>query len=164
GDKYSITVEASGYTPAKYMLDPGSANDARRVIQHIELQAGNNKTHEVGHVMMLNNLIFQVGKSKLSSESYPELNLLVRLMQENKIMVIQPERHTDYQGDPPQNMKLSQQRVDDVKQYLVSKGITRKRVRTEAFGGTQPLSRDDTPEAHRMNRRVELRIIKNGLI
>ena len=161
GDRYSITVEASGYSPAKYMLDPNEANDAKRVIQHIELRSGPIKAHAVGHVMMLDNLIFQVGRARLSSESYPELDLVVRMMQESKNMVIQLEGHTDYQGDARQNMKLSKQRVDAVKDYLVSQGIPKKRVLTKAFGGTRPLSHDDTPEAHRMNRRVELRIIKN---
>jgi outer membrane protein OmpA-like peptidoglycan-associated protein len=162
GEKYSITVEASGYAPAKYMLDPASANDQNRVIQHIELGAGAPKsTHEVGHVMLLNNLIFQVSKAVISPESYSELDLVVNMMKENQHMVIQLEGHTDYTGDPGQNLKLSQQRVDAVKKYLVSKGVNKKRVLTKAFGGTQPLSTDDTPEAHRMNRRVELRIIKN---
>lgn len=161
GDRYSITVEASGYEPAKYLLDPAEANTDKKVIQNIELTVGNTNVHEVGQVMLLNNLIFQVGKSKLSSESYPELDIVVKMMQDNRNMVIQLEGHTDYQGDTNQNMKLSQQRVTAVKSYLVSKGINKRRIHTKAFGGTQPLSRDDTPEAHRMNRRVELRILKN---
>lgn len=76
-------------------------------------------------------------------------------------MVIQLEGHTDYLGDPAKNLKLSQQRVDAVKGYLVSKGVNKNRIKTKAFGGTMPLSRDNTPEAHRMNRRVELRILQN---
>ena len=76
-------------------------------------------------------------------------------------MVIQLEGHTDYQGDPKENMKLSQMRVDAVKSYLSSKGVSKGRVKTKAFGGTMPLSRDNTPEAHRLNRRVELRILEN---
>ena len=83
------------------------------------------------------------------------------MMNDNSNMVIQLEGHTDYQGDAKENAKLSQGRVDAVKSYLVSKGIQKSRIKTKAFGGTQPLSRDDTPEAHRMNRRVELRILEN---
>ncbi len=83
------------------------------------------------------------------------------MMKDNTTMVIQLEGHTDYQGNPKDNMKLSQQRVDAVKNYVVSKGISKKRIKTKAFGGTQPLSRDDTPDAHRLNRRVELRILEN---
>jgi OmpA-OmpF porin, OOP family len=56
---------------------------------------------------------------------------------------------------------LSQQRVDAVKNYLIAKGATTKRVKTKAFGGTQPLSRENTEEAHRLNRRVQVRILAN---
>ncbi|HEX5170344.1 MAG TPA: OmpA family protein [Cyclobacteriaceae bacterium] len=161
GDKYSIVVEANGYMPAKYMLDPADANDANRLVKNIELVVGSEKKHEAGQVMLLNNLIFQVGKSKISPESYPELDLVVNMMAESDNMVIQLEGHTDYQGDESENMKLSKQRVEAVKDYLVSKGIKSKRIQTKAFGGTMPLSRDNTPEAHRINRRVELRILQN---
>jgi OmpA-OmpF porin, OOP family len=51
--------------------------------------------------------------------------------------------------------------VDAVKEYLVSKKVNKNRIKTKAFGGTSPLSRDNTPEAHRLNRRVELRILAN---
>lgn len=164
GEKYSITVEAVGFAPVKYMLDPAEANAERKVLKDIELTTGapaNGARHAIGHVMRLDNLIFQVGKSRVSSESYPELDLVVSMMKESPKMVIQLEGHTDYQGDPKENMKLSQMRVDAVKSYLSSKGVTKSRVKTKAFGGTQPLSRDNTPEAHRLNRRVELRILEN---
>jgi OOP family OmpA-OmpF porin len=161
-EKYSIIVEAPGFATAKYMLDPADANDARRVLKDIELTAGGGTTkHAIGHVMRLDNLIFQVGKAKVSPESYTELDLVVSMMKESPNMVIQLEGHTDYQGDPKENMKLSQMRVDAVKTYLQSKGVSKSRVKTKAFGGTQPLSRDNTPEAHRLNRRVELRILEN---
>jgi outer membrane protein OmpA-like peptidoglycan-associated protein len=161
GDKYAIVVEANGFMPAKYMLDPTEANEINRVIKNIELVAGSDKKHEAGEVMLLNNLIFQVGNSKISPESYPELDLVVNMMTEHDNMVIQLEGHTDYQGDSAENMKLSRKRVDAVKEYLVAHGIKSKRIQTKAFGGTMPLSRDNTPEAHRMNRRVELRILQN---
>jgi outer membrane protein OmpA-like peptidoglycan-associated protein len=163
-EKYSITVEASGYSTVKYMLDPAEANGERKVLKDVELLAGNGADatkHAIGHVMRLDNLIFQVGKAKVSSESYNELDLVVNMMKESPKMVIQLEGHTDYQGDPKENMKLSQMRVDAVKSYLSSKGVSKGRVKTKAFGGTQPISRDNTPEAHRLNRRVELRILEN---
>ena len=164
GEKYAITVEATGFAPVKYMLDPATANAERKVIQHIELTSGAtapDERHAVGHVMRLDNLIFQVGKAKVSPDSYGELDLLVDMMKQNPKMVIQLEGHTDYQGDPKENMKLSQMRVDAVKKYLESKSIHKTRVKTKAFGGTQPLSRDNTPDAHRLNRRVEVRILEN---
>jgi OOP family OmpA-OmpF porin len=164
GEKYSITVEASGYAPAKYMLDPSQANDEHKIIKDIELSDGTPATeheHIVGQVMRLNNLIFEVGKSKIDPESFTELDLLVNMMIENPKMVIQLEGHTDYLGNAKENLKLSQQRVESIRAYITDKGISRARIKTKAFGGLQPLSRDNTPEAHRLNRRVEVRILAN---
>jgi outer membrane protein OmpA-like peptidoglycan-associated protein len=160
-EKYSITVEAPGFTTAKYMLDPAEANAERKVVRDIELVVGEVRKHEVGHVMRLDNVIFPVGRSKISEESYAELDVVVEMMKENKTMVIQLEGHTDYQGNPKDNLKLSKERVESVKHYITSKGIAKNRIKTKAFGGTMPLSRDNTPEAHRLNRRVELRILQN---
>jgi outer membrane protein OmpA-like peptidoglycan-associated protein len=115
----------------------------------------------VGQVIRLDNLIFEQGRSKIDPSSYEELDLLVAMMKQHKSMVIQLEGHTDYLGDPDKNLKLSEQRVEKVKDYLVSKGIHKNRIKTKAFGGTMPLSRDDTPEAHRLNRRVEVRILQD---
>lgn len=162
-ERYSITVEAPGFASAKYMLDPAEAND-KKIIKDIELHHSTGdpaRKHEVGKVLRLDHLIFEVAKSKIDPDSYAELDLVVAMMKENKNMVIQLEGHTDYLGDPNKNMKLSQQRVESVRDYLVSQGIHKNRIKLKAFGGTMPLSRDNTPEGHRLNRRVELRILQN---
>ena len=111
-------------------------------------------------VIRLKKLIFEQGKSSITSESYGELNKLVNLMNENSLMQIQLEGHTDYRGSKKLNMELSQQRVDAVKSYLVGKGINAKRIKIKAFGGTQPLIKESSIEASEVNRRVEVRILK----
>jgi len=167
GEKYSITVEASGFAPSKYMLDPAAANNERRVIQNIELNlptsASHNAetTHTVGKVLRLDNLIFDAGKAKISPSSYPELDEVGLMLKNNPRMVIQLEGHTDTRGDAKLNMKLSQDRVTAVKTYLVSRGGNKNKIKTKAFGGTQPLSQENTEEAHALNRRVELRVLEN---
>ena len=160
-EHYSITVEAPGFAPAKYLLDPATANGDNQVIRDVQLTAGSKPAPVAGRVMRLDNLIFEVGKSRIDPESFAELDLLAGMMRENPKMIIQLEGHTDYLGDERANMRLSQQRVDAVRNYIVSKGVAKTRIRTKAFGGTQPLSRDNTPEAHRLNRRVEVRILEN---
>jgi OmpA-OmpF porin, OOP family len=162
-ERYSIIVDAPGYVPAKFMLDPAEANQLS-LVKDIELTHGTNhakKKHEVGNVMLLNNLIFEVNKNKIDPESFSELNIVVDMMKENPAMVIQLEGHTDFIGNPDKLMKLSEERVEAVKTYLISKKVSKSRIKTKAFGGTAPVSKDNTPEAHRMNRRVELRILQN---
>jgi outer membrane protein OmpA-like peptidoglycan-associated protein len=51
--------------------------------------------------------------------------------------------------------------VEAVKKYLVKKGISKSRVKTKAFGGTEPIRNEMTPEARALNRRVEMRILKD---
>jgi outer membrane protein OmpA-like peptidoglycan-associated protein len=162
--RYSITVEAEGFTTAKFMLNPEEAVQMR-VTKDIELGVGppvpDTKKLVAGTVIVLDNLIFEIAKSKIEPESYTQLNNLVDILNENPKMIIQLEGHTDYLGDQKKNQKLSEERVAAVKNYLVSKGISKSRVKTKAFGGTQPISRENTPEAHRLNRRVELRVLEN---
>lgn len=166
-EKYSIMVEAAGYAPAKYILDPAEANGERKVVRDIELAlpsgAAHNaeSTHTVGKVMRLSDLNFDAGRSVISGSSYPELDEVVLMLKNNPRMVIQLEGHTDVRGNANANLKLSEERVKAVKAYLVSKGGSKGRIKTKAFGGNAPISREDTEEAHSLNRRVELRILDN---
>lgn len=162
GEKYSILVQAEGFEPAKFLLDPAEANAEGKVIKDIELKKGSAPpAHPVGHVMRLDNLIFQQSKARIEPASYSELDILVDMLKSNNRMVIQLEGHTDYMGPAKQNLDLSEKRVLAVKDYLISKGVAKARIKTKAFGGTKPLSREDTPEAHAANRRVEVRILQN---
>jgi outer membrane protein OmpA-like peptidoglycan-associated protein len=166
-EKYSITVEAAGFAPSKYLLDPAEANADRKVIRDIELNlpssAAHNAetTHTVGKLMRLEDLIFQTGSSKIAPSSFQELDEVVTMLKNNPRMVIQLEGHTDYIGSAKLNLKLSEDRVNAVKDYLVSKGANKAKVKTKAFGGTLPLSRENTEEARKMNRRVEVRVLEN---
>jgi OOP family OmpA-OmpF porin len=166
-EKYSITVEAAGFAHSKYLLDPASANGDRKVIQNIELvlpvsaSAAAETAHTVGKVMRLDALIFQQRSSIISPESYPELNNVAQMLHTNPNMVIQLEGHTDTRGDARMNLKLSQERVDAVRNYLIAKGVPKHRVKTKAYGGTMPLSLENTEQAHKLNRRVEARILEN---
>ena len=76
-------------------------------------------------------------------------------------MVIQLEGHTDNLGNAQANLELSQKRVDAVKKYITTKGIPKSRIKTKAFGGSQLLSQEPTPEARVLNRRVEMRILQS---
>jgi OmpA-OmpF porin, OOP family len=166
-EKYSITVEANGYAPSKYMIDPATANGDRRVIKDIELGLPGSASvvaetaHNPGKVMRLDNLIFHVSTATISDQSYPELDQVAKMLNDNPRMVIQLEGHTDSKGDPKLNMKLSEKRVTAVRDYLVTKGAPKNKIKTKAFGGTMPLSLENSEEAHKLNRRVEVRILQN---
>jgi OOP family OmpA-OmpF porin len=152
--KYRITAEAQGYNPRTIIIDPAKIDLNKSIQRDIELIPK-------GETMRLNHLIFAQGKSVIDPDSYSELDEVLQMMKENTKLVIQLEGHTDNQGSPKANMRLSEARVEAVKKYLVSGGIAKDRVKTRAFGGSQPLSNEMTQEARAMNRRVEMRILKD---
>lgn len=150
--RYQVTASAEGHLSRSIILDPKDMGSESVFVRNIELT--NQK-----QTFRLNHLIFQLGKAVIDPQSFPELDELAALMEDSKNMIIQLEGHTDNVGDAKMNMKLSEDRVDAVKSYLASKGISKSRMKTKAFGGTRPLSGDGTPEARALNRRVEIRVL-----
>lgn len=110
-------------------------------------------------LITLDNLIFSRASDVISASSYNGLDDLVIWLNRYPSMIIQLEGHTDFAGNEDANMRLSQARVESVKNYLEEKGIKKNRVLTKAFGGTQPLFTERTDEAKAKNRRVEVRVI-----
>lgn len=151
--KYKITAEAKGYNPRTIILDPEDVND-RKVMRNIILTPKE-------EAIRLKHLIFAQGKAIIDPQSHQELNEVVQMMKDTPKIIIQLEGHTDNQGNPKANIDLSQKRVDAVKKYLVSKGVSKNRVKTKAFGGSQLLTTEITAEARNANRRVEMRILKS---
>lgn len=152
--RYQITAEAKGYNPRTVIVDPEDISEGHRIQRDIRLTPA-------GETIRLNHLIFPQGKSVIAESSYDELDEIAQMMMENERIMIQLEGHTDSQGNAKGNMKLSQKRVEAVKNYLVSKGVSKNRIKTKAFGGTQPLGNEMTDEDRARNRRVEMRILKD---
>jgi OOP family OmpA-OmpF porin len=152
--KYQITAQAEGYNPGTVIVDPKDIDGSRKVLRDIRLIPK-------GQTMILDHLIFAQGRSVIDPKSYSQLDEVVEMMKENTRIEIQLEGHTDNVGGSKANLKLSQDRVDAVKRYMVDKGVSKGRVQTKAFGGTQPLKNELNPEQRGQNRRVEMRILKD---
>jgi outer membrane protein OmpA-like peptidoglycan-associated protein len=101
------------------------------------------------------NLAFVQSKSEITKESYPALDEIVLIMQDNEGLHVLVEGHTDNQGDWDENLKLSLERANQVKMYLTSHGISATRIDTKGWGGTKPLNTSTLEEKRRLNRRVE---------
>ena len=152
--RYQITAEAQGYNPRTVILDPTDAQDVPKVIRNIVLTPA-------GEAIRLSHLTFSRGKAHIDPQSYNELDEVVEMMKDNERIVIQLEGHTDNLGNAKANLELSEKRVEAVKRYISGKGISKKRIKTKAFGGTRLLTTDTSPEGRDANRRVELRILKS---
>lgn len=152
--KYQVTAEAAGYNSKTVLIDPRHVGEDNRVLRNIELTPK-------GETIRLDHLIFPQGKATIDPNSFTELDEIAQMMKEHGKMIIQLEGHTDNQGSAKANLELSEKRVLAVKKYLVGKGISKDRIKTKAFGGSQPLSNEMTQEARALNRRVEMRILNN---
>ena len=152
---YQYTVNAPGYLVLSDNVDLTKAIDGQTVTRDILLKA-----FVVGDKITLKNIFFDVSKYELLPASYAELDRLVGWMKDYPTMEIGLEGHTDIVGDKDANMQLSKDRVNEVKKYLVSKGIATNRITATGFGATKPIVAKGTDEERKVNRRVEFVIVK----
>ena len=115
---------------------------------------------EAGRVFRLNNVLFQQSTANLLDSSYAELNLVYEMMKGNPDIGIELSGHTDNVGDPHKNLVLSQERVNVVKKYLISKGIDPSRISGKGYGGMYPIASNAVEATRRLNRRVEFKVIR----
>jgi outer membrane protein OmpA-like peptidoglycan-associated protein len=114
----------------------------------------------VGAKLDLPSIIFAQGKAGLLGSSYAELNRLAIALQASPNTEVRLEGHTDNVGPADKNQQLSEDRVAEVKRYLVGRGVSEKRITTVGFGGSKPKFSNEREETRRLNRRVELVIVK----
>jgi outer membrane protein OmpA-like peptidoglycan-associated protein/tetratricopeptide (TPR) repeat protein len=115
---------------------------------------------KVGKRVVLNNILFETGKSILTTGSFAELDRLLKILEDNPLMRIEISGHTDNTGSLALNMKLSEDRARAVVEYLVQKGIDNSRMEFKGFGPSQPIADNSTAAGRAVNRRVEFKILE----
>lgn len=113
----------------------------------------------IGATFELKNIFFETGSAILKDDSKAELDKLVEILKYSEI-VIELGGHTDSIGSDEANQKLSQDRVESVKKYLVDKSINANRIVAVGYGEKNPIAPNATPEGRQLNRRVEVKILK----
>ncbi|MBO7567311.1 MAG: OmpA family protein [Bacteroidales bacterium] len=106
----------------------------------------------------LNGIQFETGKSKILKSSYSILNDIAKTMQDNPEYKLYIKGHTDNVGDAQLNLKLSQERADEVLKYLKDKGVEADRMHSEGFGDTRPVAPNNSNANRAKNRRVEFEV------
>lgn len=107
----------------------------------------------------LDNVYFDFAKHTLRPESFKELNELVDYMKWRENEKIEIGGHTDNIGDDADNLKLSQNRAESIRQYLIKKGINANRMMAKGYGSSQPVADNSTSEGRQKNRRTEVKIL-----
>jgi len=100
------------------------------------------------------NLEFDFGKATIRAHSYPSLDRVARLLVD-KNFSLKLAGHTDNVGSNDANLKLSKERAEAIRSYLVSKGANASRIEATGYGETQPIASNKTAKGRQQNRRVE---------
>lgn len=153
---FEITINHPGYVPITEEVDlltnPMYEPILKKSYKMIKFK--------VGDVINLPNVNFKRGDFHLKREAFPVLDNLATMMLENPKMVIKLKGHTDNTGSAEANLKLSQERVNEARYYLLRKGIKVNRIKGQGYGGTHPLVPNNCIENLIKNRRVEFQIIR----
>ena len=154
---YNITVQKSGYMYKNVAISiPAMTTRTNRIAKQILLDK-----IETGYSQVIRNIYFDFGTARLKSTSNPELNKLLKVLQENPSYMIQISGHTDNVGGKDFNLWLSKRRAQAVVDYMVKRGQIKERFIVQGYGEERPMASNDDEEAGReLNRRVEFRVLQ----
>ena len=126
-----------------------------------------NKSSKNDRIYQLRNIYYEYDDASITPGASIMLDSLVQILYQFPNMEIELAAHTDSRGNAPYNINLSKRRANSVIDYLVSKGIKRRRLNAVGYG-KQQLSNECgdgvpcPPEKHQENRRTEIRVLKSG--
>ena len=112
--------------------------------------------------IVLNPILFDLDKSNIKAQAAFELDKVVAVMNKYPEMVIAVGAHTDSRATDAYNLSLSEARAQSTVQYIISKGISGKRISGKGYGETQPkvsCGNNCSEAEHQLNRRSEFTIV-----
>lgn len=104
---------------------------------------------------VLDGVLFGTGSARIEAESFPRLDQVVEYMTHRPSVRIRIAGHTDNVGNPQRNLRLSEQRAQSVRTYLIEQGIDGDRIEAVGYGDERPVASNATEEGQRQNRRIE---------
>ncbi len=145
---------AAGIFSFIFFFATGAALCWHKDIRHQSDWIGWNNIDSVSYLLTLEETPLE------KPNSFKALNDLVEILKIKNTMVVEIQGHTDNVGKDEENMKLSQDRADEVRKYLVSKGIEAARVTSKGYGPTMPVADNASDAGKAKNRRTSLKVVK----
>jgi outer membrane protein OmpA-like peptidoglycan-associated protein len=108
----------------------------------------------------MDNVLFKTSSYRIDSTYFKYLNKIALEIIKNPTFKLYIKGYTDDRDDFEYNLNLSKRRSIAVKNYMLSKGISSKRITTNGFGETLPVESNDTAKGRQQNRRAEMYINK----
>ncbi len=154
GSHFTISASAQNYYPLYETLSTSNEHGNVKIFKDLIIVP-----IEVGQSIRLNNIFFEIAKSKLKKESFSELNRVAEFLMNNPDIKIEIGGHTDNVGKAASNVKLSQARAAAVASYIISKGVPKDKIVSKGYGMTKPVASNKTKTGKAQNRRVEFTIL-----
>ncbi|MEY4580027.1 MAG: hypothetical protein RL701_4730 [Pseudomonadota bacterium] len=104
-------------------------------------------------------IAFDTNKATIRSSSFVVLDEAAKVLVSYPSLRVEISGHTDTSGGKELNLKLSHDRADSVKAYLVGKGVATTRIETRGAGPNEPVADNATPDGRSKNRRVEFKLL-----
>lgn len=123
----------------------------------------NKETDPLESKIAFRSVEFESGKADILESMHQDLNKLGNFMVDHPYLNLVISGHTDSQGKADANLRLSQERADAIKTYLVYEyKIPPNRISAMGFGGSKPIVEEKTEEDRKLNRRVEFEVVKDN--
>jgi len=148
-DKDRVFADAMASMPAKPEPVPASVEGAGAMMPASASSAAAAST--------LQSVNFEFDSSKLRPDALTILDADARTLKMKADMMVEVAGHTDSVGPEPYNQRLSERRAWTVANFLMDKGVDKKRLQPKGYGETQPAAGNDTSAGRAKNRRVDLK-------
>jgi len=154
--KVKLIITAKQYRPVTNQFSTYTSSLVKHyyLIPIINTKPSAQPAYPAGAPFMLQNLLFVTSSTRLMGRSMKELKALADYLRQHPGTTLLIEGHTDRVGNSDMNQKLSEQRAEKIKEFLVGAGIAANRITTAGYGDTNTLCPPPCPD----NRRVEFTI------
>jgi len=114
----------------------------------------------VEQTLTIRDITFEFNSARLTANAQRLMENVVAFLRSDAAIRISISGHTDNRGTDAYNLKLSRDRANEVRDYLIGYGIDAARLDAAGYGESRPVGSNDTDEGRELNRRVEFRIQK----
>jgi len=172
-DFVSMTATLINYEDLSHEFAPPPPGCLISICDTLQLAPWNETLERID----LANILYDLGSAALRNESKKELDKLVAYMKDKPEIRVELSSHTDCRNDEAYNLQLSQARAEKCVNYIINKGISKRRIVAKGYGESQLLNgcsdvktcgcaplnvRQCIPcneDQHQANRRTELRLL-----